>query len=131
MSVPRYWREIKYRYRLLGCMCKDCGSVFFPRRHICLKCGSRDLEEVKLSERGRVVSYTVVRNPPKEYEKYAPYIVALIELEDGARILSQVVDCEPEEVHLGMEVEATFRRVREDGPSGIIEYGYKFRPVIS
>ena len=111
-------------------MCVNCGSIFFPRRHVCIKCGSRELGEVKLSERGRVVSHTVVRNPPKDYEKYVPYIVALIQLEDGVRILSQVVDCDPEEVHAGMEVEATFRRVREDGPSGIIEYGYKFRPLI-
>lgn len=130
MSVPRYWREIKYRYRLIGEMCTDCGAVFFPRRAVCPRCGSADLEECKLSERGAVVSWTVVRNPPEGYEKYAPYVVALIELDAGVRILSQVVDIEPEEMVVGMRVEAAFRRVREDGSSGIIEYGYKFRPVI-
>ena len=45
-------------------------------------------------------------------------------------MLSQVVDVEPDEVEAGMRVEAAFRRVKEDGSSGIIEYGYKFRPVI-
>jgi uncharacterized OB-fold protein len=130
VSVPRYWREIKYRYRLIGKICADCGAVFFPRRTICQRCGSRNLEEYKLSERGNVVSWTVIRNPPKDYEKYAPYVVALIELNDGVRVLSQVVDTEAEEIKAGMRVEATFRRVREDGSSGIIEYGYKFRPVI-
>ena len=130
MSIPRYWREIKYRYRLIGSVCENCGSVLFPRKNICIRCGSRELGEMNLSEKGRVVSYTVVRNPPKEYEKYAPYIVALIELEDGVRILSQVVDCDLAEMQIGMEVEMTFRRIREDGSSGIIEYGYKFRPVI-
>jgi len=130
MSVPRYWREIKYRYRLIGERCTDCGAAFFPRRAVCPRCGSKDLEECKLGEKGAVVSWTVVRNPPAGYEKYAPYVVALIELDDGVRILSQVVDVKPEEVKTGMRVEATFRRVREDGSSGIIEYGYKFRPVI-
>lgn len=130
MSVPRYWREIKYRYRLIGEICPDCGAVFFPHRTVCQRCGSRDLEEYKLSERGNIISWTVIRNPPKDYEKYAPYVVALIELDDGVRVLSQVVDAEVEEVKAGMRVEATFRRVREDGSSGIIEYGYKFRPVI-
>ncbi len=57
-------------------------------------------------------------------------MVALVELDDGVRILSQMVDVEPEEVKVGMRVEATFRRIREDGGSGIIEYGYKFRPSI-
>lgn len=130
MSVPRYWREIKYRYRLIGEMCTKCGAVLFPRRAVCPRCECKDLEECKLSERGTVVSWTVIRNPPKDYEKYAPYAVALIELDDGVRVLSQVVDVEAEEMKTGMRVEVTFRRIREDGSSGIIEYGYKFRPVI-
>jgi len=130
MSVPRYWREIKYRYRLIGEMCADCGGIFFPRRAVCPRCGSKDLEECKLADRGVVVSWTTIRNPPMGYEQYAPYVVALIELDDGVRVLSQVVDVEPEEMKTGMRLETTFRKVKEDGTSGIIEYGYKFRPVI-
>lgn len=130
MSVPRYWREIKHRYRLVGERCVSCGAAFFPPRAVCPRCGKRELEEYKLSERGQVVSWTVIRNPPREYEKYAPYVVALVGLDDGIRVLSQVVDVEPEEMKTGMRVEATFRRVKENGDSGIIEYGYKFRPII-
>lgn len=130
MSVPSYWREIKYRYRLIGGMCAGCGAIFFPRRTVCPQCGSRDLKEKKLRESGNIVSWTVIRNPPTGYEKYAPYVVALIELDDGVRVLSQVVDVEAEEMESGMRVEATFRRIKEDGSSGIIEYGYKFRPII-
>jgi len=130
LSVPRYWRETKYRYRLIGERCKGCGSVFFPRNEVCLDCGSREMEECGLGDSGRVVTWTVVRSPPAGYEKYAPYVVALVELDGGARVLSQLVDVEPEQVEAGMRVEAAFRRVKEDGDSGIIEYGYKFRPVI-
>ena len=130
MSVPRYWRETKYRYRLIDQMCAPCGSVGFPRSGVCSGCGSLDLEEVKLAETGRVVSWTVVRNPPVDYMEYAPYIVALVELDDGVRVLSQLVDVEPVKMETGMRVEAAFRRVKVDGDSGIIEYGYKFRPII-
>ena len=130
MSVPRYWRETKYRYRLVGEMCAGCGKLLFPRVAVCPGCGSVDLEEVGLRGMGRVVTWTVVRNPPEGYEKYSPFVVALVELDDGARVLSQVVDVEPDEVEAGMRVEVAFRRVKEDGSSGIIAYGYKFRPVI-
>ncbi|MCW3991370.1 MAG: Zn-ribbon domain-containing OB-fold protein [Candidatus Bathyarchaeota archaeon] len=130
MSVPRYWRETKYRYRLVGEMCTECGNVVFPRGAVCSGCGSSDLEEVNLRETGKVVTWTVVRNPPAGYEKYSPFVVGLVELDDGVRVLSQIVDVELDEVETGMRVEAAFRRVKEDGPSGIIEYGYKFRPVI-
>jgi uncharacterized OB-fold protein len=130
VSVPRYWRETKYRYRLVGEICAGCGKVLFPRSAVCPGCGSVDLEEVGLRGTGSVVTWTVVRNPPEGYEKYSPFVVALVELDDGVRLLSQVVDVEPDEVESGMRVEAAFRRVKEDGASGIIEYGYKFRPVI-
>jgi len=130
LSVPRYWREEKYRYRLIGSRCLKCGDIFFPRRLVCSKCHSRQLSDYKLSEKGRIVSWTIIRNPPKEYEKYAPYAVGLIELDDGVKIISQLVDVGPEEIKTGMRVEATFRRVREEGSSGIIEYGYKFRPIV-
>ena len=59
-----------------------------------------------------------------------PTLVALIELDDGVQILSQVVDVEPEAVKVGMKVEYAFRKVTEDGQAGLLQYGYKFRPVV-
>ena len=130
MSVPRYWRESKYRYRLIGQKCAACGRTMFPRSGVCAVCGSGNLEDVTLAQTGSVVTWTVVQNPPEGYQKYTPYVVALIELDDGVQVLSQLVDIEPRAVKPGMRVEAAFRRVKEDGASGIIEYGYKFRPII-
>ncbi|HIC95429.1 TPA: Zn-ribbon domain-containing OB-fold protein [Candidatus Bipolaricaulota bacterium] len=128
MSVPGYWRESKYRYRLIGTRCPRCGAIHFPRRLIC-RCGSRELEEYKLSEKGKLLSYTVIRDtPPRGYEFQVPYIIGLVELEDGVKILTQIVDAFPEEIQVGMPVEMVFRKVREAGVEGIIEYGYKFRP---
>jgi len=118
------------KYRLLGSMCKNCGRYYYPPRPVCLECGSRELLEVKLPERGKVVSFTVIRTPPRDFLGQEPYVVALVELENGARLLGQVVDVEPEEVHIGMEVEAVFRKYREQGEEGIIEYGIKWRPPL-
>ncbi|HDJ83448.1 MAG TPA: Zn-ribbon domain-containing OB-fold protein [Desulfurococcaceae archaeon] len=128
-SVPRYWRERKYRYRLIGSECKKCGKRYYPPRRVCLNCGSRELVEVKLVETGKVVSYTVIRVPPKEFQGLTPYVIALIELDDGTRLLSQLTDVAPEEVSTGMKVVATFRRVKEQSRDGIIEYGIKFKPI--
>jgi uncharacterized OB-fold protein len=130
MSVPRYWRESIPRYRLLGKVCNNCGAKHFPARPVC-RCGSTDFSDYKLPEDGIVLTWTVIRNPPLGFEKYQPYIVALIELTDGTRLLSQVVDVDLDEVKKGLKVEAVFRKVRENGSDGIIQYGYKFRPVIA
>jgi uncharacterized OB-fold protein len=130
MSVPRYWRESIPRYRLLGKKCNKCGAKYFPSKPVC-QCGCTDFSDYKLADAGKVVTWSVIRNPPKGFERYQPYIVALVELDDGVKVMSQVVDVEPENVKVGIRVEAVFRRVREDGVDGIIQYGYKFRPVIT
>lgn len=130
-SVPRVWRERIIKYRLIGSRCTNCGKISYPPRKACPRCGSVNLEKISLPKRGKVLSYTVIRAPPRAYLKYSPYIVALIELENGAKILAQLTDVEPEEVKSGMIVEAVFRRYREQGEDGIIEYGIKFRPPIT
>ena len=128
-SVPRVWRERIPKYRLTGSKCGKCGKTSYPPRKICPYCGSREVEVVPLPRRGKVLSFTVVRVPPRDYVKYSPFIVALIELDDGTRILSQLTDIDCEEVKSGMIVEAVFRRYREQGEDGIIEYGIKFKPI--
>jgi uncharacterized protein len=129
MSVPRYWREEKARYRLLGEECTNCGTKHFPKVPIC-PCGGTNFQSYKLPDRGRVLSWTVIRSAPLGYEKYTPYVVAIIELDDGCKLLSQLVDIEPEMIRHHMKVEFTFRKVTEDGLAGLIQYGYKFRPVV-
>jgi len=132
MKIPLSWRRIRHRYRLVATKCETCGRVFFPPRVMCTECRRRGkLTEIELSGRGKIFSYSVVHVPPKEHELLAPYIIAIIQLEEGPRVLAQVVDCEPDEVRIGMPVELAFRRITEESEGGLIHYGYKFRPVIS
>jgi uncharacterized OB-fold protein len=62
------------------------------------------------------------------YEEFAPYTVALVKLEEGPLITAQLTDTEPDQVGIGQPVEMVTRKIREDGPEGLIVYGYKFRP---
>ncbi|MDG2176501.1 MAG: Zn-ribbon domain-containing OB-fold protein [Gammaproteobacteria bacterium] len=83
--------------------CKDCGKhVFYPRQ-LCHYCGSSNLKWVAISGRGTVYSTSVVRRKP---ERGGDYNVALIDLEEGPRMMSRVMDVEPEEVAIGMAVSA-------------------------
>ncbi len=130
IRIPRYWRGKPFRYRLEGFRCEECGEFHFSPRLVCRKCGGKRLRRDKLSERGRLISYTVVKSASPSFEAYTPYIVGLIRTEDGTTIVGQLTDCDPEELHEGMEVEATIRRLQTDGESKLIAYGYKFRPAI-
>ena len=77
--------------------------------------------------KGKIESFTVVHNPPTGFEKYTPYIIALIDLGNGTKITSQIVDCK--EIKIGMEVEPCLRKVYDNDPKGLIHYGTKFRVV--
>ncbi|RLJ10277.1 MAG: transcriptional regulator [Candidatus Aenigmatarchaeota archaeon] len=128
-AVPFHWRRFKERYHLIGSVCENCGSYFYPKRSICPKCRRKGkLKDYKFSGKGRIYSYTVIRVPPSGFDEYVPYVVAIVELEEGCKIASQIVDCDPEDVRIGMPVKACFRKIREENKSGIILYGFKFRP---
>ncbi len=129
MPSPRYWREVPSRYRLEAVRCRGCGKVSFPARRICPKCRGQDFEQIALSRRGNVVTSTVIHVPPDEFLNEAPYAVALVETPEGARLMTQVVDCDPDTVLPGMEVTLEFRLIRKEGHGGIRCYGHKGVPV--
>jgi len=129
MPSPRYWREIPNRYRLEAGRCSGCGKVVYPRRRICPSCRGEDWESLALTRKGKVVTSTVIYVPPGVFEMEAPYAMAIVETPEGARLMTQVVDCEPESVLPGMEVSLEFRRIRREGHSGILCYGHKAVPA--
>nr|CRL09135.1 conserved protein associated with acetyl-CoA C-acyltransferase [unidentified prokaryotic organism] len=102
----------------------------FPKRDVCPVCGSRNVEEYEFSGKGKVLSWTIVRNPPSGFEYYKPYPLALVELEEGPVVLAQLTDVDFDEIDFGMEVEMVTRKIREFDEDGIILYAYKFRPVL-
>jgi uncharacterized OB-fold protein len=79
---------------------------------------------------GKVLTYSLIHSVPEGFESNVPYPVALIELEDGTKLTAQLTDCDSSEITIGMPVEMSVRRIREDGHSGLIIYGYKFRPIV-
>ncbi len=127
-DIVRGWRHISQRYNLIGSKCLQCGEVFFPMRVICPKCRRKgQLEPIKFSGNGKIMSYSVIHTPTDEFKNISPYAVAIIELEEGAKITSQIVDCNTDDIEIGHEVELVFRKIREEGAEGVISYGYKFK----
>jgi uncharacterized OB-fold protein len=129
MPSPRYWREIPSRYRLEGSRCRGCGKVIIPARRVCPSCRGEDWETARLTRRGKVITSTVVHVAPGDFAMEAPYAMAVVETPEGARLMAQVVDCEPSEVRPGMEVSLEFRLIRKEGHGGILCYGHKGVPI--
>lgn len=125
MPSPRYWREIPQRYRLEASKCKECGEVYFPPRSVCAECKSTNLVFYRLPDRGKILTYSIIHVPPKEFAGNTPYMIAIVELSDGVRLTAQIADANPDEVAIGKPVRIVFRRLTDEGKSGIKCYGYK------
>lgn len=129
-NIPRFWRNLKSRYNLIGTTCLNCGDIHFPPKHFCPKCRRLSrLENFKMRGQGEIVTYTVIHTAMEGFEWQIPYVLAIVKLADGPMLTTQIVDCEIEEVKVGMKVKSVFRKIQEDGEAGLIHYGYKFKPV--
>lgn len=129
MSTQRFWREIPRRYRLEAVKCQQCGKVYFPARQICPECKGTSFSMTTMPNEGTVLTTTVIRVAPAQWRTLVPYAMGIVELDNGTRITTQVVDCELEDVKIGMRVRLEFRRILDDGPSGTIAYGFKAVPA--
>ncbi|MCZ6645230.1 MAG: Zn-ribbon domain-containing OB-fold protein [SAR324 cluster bacterium] len=96
--------------------CKDCSKTYFPPRPFCPACASRSVEVIKASGKGTLYSYIINHRPAPGFEDEAPYAIAVVELEEGPRLMSNIVDCEqtPEALQLDMALEVTFEQVNEE-----------------
>lgn len=130
MDIPRTWRLRQRRYRLQGTLCSQCGQRHFPAQIVCPRCQNRQLSPFAFSGRGRLYSYTVVYQAPGQFTPFVPYIVGLVDLEEGPRVTAQLTDVRPQEAQIGMPLEMVVRKIREEGERGLIVYGYKFRPPV-
>jgi uncharacterized OB-fold protein/acyl dehydratase len=108
-----WWWDAVQRGELLIQKCSDCGQIRHPPRPMCANCRSIKWESIKSKGRGIVYSFTVLHHPKFPGYEY-PLVCGLIELEEGTRIVSNVVGCGPEEVRIGMPVEVSIENVDDE-----------------
>jgi len=107
-EMAPFW-EAARRHELTAQRCLDCGTFRFPAREVCSGCLSRRAEWQRVSGRGRVFSVVVMHQPSHPwFASRTPYAVVVVELDEGARMLSTVVGPEPHAIAIGMPVEVDF-----------------------
>jgi hypothetical protein len=106
-----YWEALA-RHELYLQRCRDCGRLRFYPRALCPACLSSATEWVRSSGRGTVWTFTVThQNQAPGFREELPYVLAVVELEEGVRMMTNVVCCAPEAVRIGMRVEVVFEDV--------------------
>jgi uncharacterized OB-fold protein len=114
---------------LIGSICKECGKQYYPSIYKCRKCGSYNILDKGMPSTGKVLTYTLLREILPGFEDQEPMIIAIIELDNGVKILSQIVDSSIDNIEIDDKVKIVFRKIRSLGSSDQILYGYKFIKV--
>jgi uncharacterized OB-fold protein len=104
-----FWEACRRRVLEVSC-CGDCGHLFLPPGPRCPRCWSAELAPRSVSGKGRVYSFAVYRRSYHPALR-APYVVALVELDEGPRLISNLVGCAPEEVRIDMPVRVRFEEI--------------------
>jgi uncharacterized OB-fold protein len=109
-SSTQPWWDATRQGRLLIKRCRSCGRAHFYPRPLCPVCWSEDVEWEQASGRATLYTYSVVYvNDLPPFRERVPYVAALVDLDEGPRMMTNVVDCAADELHIGMPLQVTFR----------------------
>lgn len=111
-GAEQHYRQSLAQGKFLIQHCDACQKAIFYPRMICPHCGASSLSWISPSGRGTVYATTVVRRKP---DAGGDYNVALIDLEEGVRLMSRVEGLAATDVHIGMAVQAQVRRLQDEG----------------
>ena len=109
-----FWEGCK-KHELRFEKCRNCGHVRWPPSIICPMCYSKHTEWIRASGKGKTYTFVVYHQAfHKAFENNLPYVTAIIELEEGPRLLSNIVGCNPQEVRCDMPLEVTWEDINEE-----------------
>ena len=118
-TLPGFFEELA-EGRLLAAVCADCGTRLIPPRPACYACGSRAVELEPQPKTGAIVSFTEVHRPPSAFVDLAPFPVAIVELDSGARLTGRV-DADYADLAIGDSVRLSIREPDFD-PAASLPY---------
>lgn len=96
----KQYNEALKQNKLLGLKCKQCGNITVPPKIACGNCSSTDLDIVELSGKGKVQTFTTVFVPPEGRDGECPYVIVLVELDEGPWIMGNLTGIDPNKVNM-------------------------------
>ena len=111
-----YWQQAAAG-KLVIQKCQECGEAQFYPRVLCAHCGGQSLEWLECSGRANLFTFAIVHVPPHPgFAGEVPYITAIVELEEGVKMPSQVIGIEPDpaEIHIGMPLQVVFEKATDE-----------------
>jgi uncharacterized OB-fold protein len=106
-TIEQFYKYID-QGKLKGGKCKKCGAIHLPPRPLCDKCFSKEFEWIEISQKGKLLTYTIIHVAPSQFQSIAPYAVGIVQLEKGLKIPGMIRGIEHEKIKIGMELTIDF-----------------------
>lgn len=133
ISLPMYAANVDERLRIIAGKCQKCGTLAYPQRPVCIKCGGDKFTDTPLSGEGTLYTFSVVAGggAPSEFDDEqtmtGDVLCGVVELKEGPRVMVRLADMEPADLAIGMKLRAVVRRLYDQ--EGVLRYGAKFVPA--
>jgi uncharacterized OB-fold protein len=122
--------------QLIATRCKDCSVVTFPQQKSCPDCGGQAVEEILLSRRGTIWTWTIQNFPPPsppykgntDRKTFVPYGVAYLDLPEGVRVEARLTENDPEKLEIGQEMELVIEKFQDDADGNEL-MTFAFQPI--
>ncbi len=113
--------------KLMAAKCKNCSNTILPPKPMCTQCFSTNLQWIELQKTGKLVSYTIIHVPTKQFQSMAPYTVGIVEFEKGLRLPGIIRDLPHEKLKIGIKLRIDFdKTTSSDWPQWP---RYYFKPI--
>jgi uncharacterized OB-fold protein len=106
-TISSFYEFIRKK-RLMPAKCNECGAVILPTKPMCTNCLSTNLRWIKLEGSGTLLSYTIIHVAPEQFQSLVPYIVGIVEFENGLRLPGMILNVDPEKIKVGMKLRIGF-----------------------
>ena len=106
-TISSFYEFIKEK-RLMAAKCNACGTIILPPKPMCTYCLSTKLRWIELVGSGTLISYTVIHIAPEQFQSLVPYIVGILEFENGLRLPGMIRNLDPKEIRVGMNLRIGF-----------------------
>jgi uncharacterized OB-fold protein len=106
-TIEQFYKFLSQQ-KLMAGKCLKCGKIHLPPRPMCDNCFSKDFEWLQISGKGKLVTYTVIHVAPQQFQALTPYVVGIVELENGLKIPGMIQGTTQEQLKIGMELNLDF-----------------------
>jgi uncharacterized OB-fold protein len=106
-TIEQFYKQLA-QGRLMAGKCLRCGKIHLPPRTLCDNCFSQEFEWVEVSGKGKLLTYTVIHIAPPQFQTLAPYVVGIVQLENGLRIPGMISGVTQDQLSIGMDLTIDF-----------------------